>query len=105
IHDVYALTYGGWGLYTDEGSTGVVMENNLVYRCKSAGFHQHYGKDNVVRNNLFYRQYHHQLESTKIEEHTGFRFTNNIVYFSEGKLDGIEWDKTNFYADSNAYWD
>lgn len=105
IHDIYARTYGGWGLYTDEGSTGIVMENNLVYRCKSAGFHQHYGKDNVVRNNLFYRQYRHQLESTRIEEHTGFRFTNNIVYFSEGDLGGIRWDQTNFYADSNAYWD
>ncbi len=105
IHHIYAYTYGGWGLYTDEGSTGISMENNLVYACKSSAFHQHFGKGNIIRNNIFAMQIRAQLEATRTEDHIGFSFTNNIIYYNRGNLAGINWDKVNFLSDYNCYWD
>ena len=105
IHHVYSFDYGGWGLYTDEGSTGVLMENNLVYACKSSAFHQHYGKENTIRNNIFAANIKGQLQATRIEPHLSFNFTNNIVWFNSGNLLSNNWKKINIQSDHNCYWD
>jgi hypothetical protein len=105
IHDVNAFTYGGWGLYTDEGSTDIVLENNVVYRTKSAGFHQHYGRNNVVRNNVFAFGKEHQLMRSREEQHVSFTFERNLVYFDSGDLLGSNWSNNRFKMDHNLYFD
>jgi len=105
IHDVSAFTYGGWGIYPDEGSSDILIENNIVYRTKSAGFHQHYGRDNIVRNNIFAFGKEHQLMRTRAESHNSFFMTNNIVYFDSGNLMGSNWTGENFKIDHNLYFD
>jgi len=105
IHHVYSFDYGGWGLYTDEGSTGIVMENNLVYNCKSSGFHQHYGKENFIRNNIFANNMKAQLQATRIEKHLSFSFNYNVILFSTGDLLSNNWDKIDLQSDHNCYWD
>lgn len=105
IHHVYSFDYGGWGLYTDEGSYGITEENNLVYACKNSGFHQHYGKENIIRNNIFALNIRSQLQATRIEEHRSLTFTNNIIYFDRGTLLSSNWHKFNLLTDNNIYWD
>lgn len=105
IHHIYSYDYGGWGLYTDEGSTGVVMENNLVYGCKSGGFHQHYGEKNSIRNNIFAFNHHQQLQFTRVEEHQSFSFTSNIILMDHGVYLSGPWDEANIDMDYNCYWD
>ncbi len=105
IHHIYSFDYGGWGLYTDEGSTGILMENNLVYACKNSGFHQHYGKENIIRNNIFAANIKAQLQATRVEDHLSFSFSHNIVWFNTGDLLSSRWDKINIESDNNCYWD
>lgn len=105
IHDVNAFTYGGWGLYTDEGSSYIRLESNVVYRCKSAGFHQHYGRENFVQNNIFAFNREHQLMRSREEDHISFVFKKNIVYFDSGDLLGSTWSNDKFVMDENIYFD
>ena len=109
FHDIWAGKYGGWAIYCDEGSRNIVIENNLAYRCRHACFNQHYGKDNIVRNNIFAFADTSVVMLAKMEPHTGFILTNNIL-LSDGTpiyAGGYAYDVNTpgaFKADNNLVW-
>ncbi len=113
--------YGGWGIYYDEGSTGIVAEDNLVYHTHDGGFHQHYGEENTVRNNIFGPSIGVQFGPTRLDwpsklgvvrEPRVFTFENNIVDgWADPSVIRTNWmnkllsahlDK--FQVDHNVYW-
>lgn len=102
-HDIAGYRYGGWGIYFDEGSTGIVAENNLVYRTTHGGFHQHYGRENIVRNNIFAYARDHQIQASRPEDHLRFTFERNIVLGrgAQWLTGGID---ANIRFDYNLYW-
>lgn len=108
IHDVSADPgeggYGGWGIYLDEGSSYILVEKNLVYACGSQGFHQHYGRENVICNNIFADNAQGQLRVTRSETHISAYFARNIVVGHDRAMFTCV-GAQKWVEDGNLYWD
>jgi hypothetical protein len=109
IHGVTRANYGGWAIYPDEGSSHIVIEGNVCYDTNSQPFHQHYGEENVVRNNLFAFGREAQVALSRVDKRIGFTFERNIV-ITEGQpvfTGGYAHDpsKPGMISDLNLFWD
>jgi hypothetical protein len=110
FHDISSYSYGGWGMYTDEGSTGITFEDNLVYNTKDGSFHQHYGKENIVRNNILVNSRpggegrDGQVSFTRAETHRSFSFERNIIVWKEGRALARAWGKGLTVSGGNCWF-
>ena len=119
IHDVHAYNYGGWGIYFDEGSTGIVARNNVLYNTKSAPFMQHYGTKNLFENNILAFGREAQLMRARADNNkstrpggqpdmraeSSFTIRRNIVYGRNAPVLVGDWSGSNFTLAENLYWD
>lgn len=107
IHDVDSYNLygrGGWGLYNDEGSTGIRLEGNLVYNTSTGSYHQHYGRENVVVNNILAFSRDGQLQRSREEPHLSFTLERNIIIWDDGPLLSGTWSNGHFRLDHNLYY-
>jgi hypothetical protein len=109
IHGVRSAHYGGWCIYPDEGSSHIVIENNLCYDADREPFHQHYGRENAVRNNIFAFGAEALGQYSRMEPHIGFTFERNIlitdgtpVWLSRFAPDQ---EAPRYWSDLNLFWD
>lgn len=97
--------YGGWGIYLDEGSTQITVEKNLVYDCSSQTFHQHYGRNNIIRNNIFAFGKDGAFIITRNEDHNSLFLTNNILVTDDAVMYKNTVEEHWFVDNNNLYWD
>jgi len=53
VYGVKSASYGGWGIYPDEGSAYIVIEHNWVHDTQGAALGIHFSRELVVRDNVF----------------------------------------------------
>jgi len=103
ISDVFSHGYGGHGIYTDEGTSWLRIEENIVCNTKSSGFNQHVGRDNVIRHNVFAEALEGSVRMLRCQMVRGLVFEGNLV---QGAGTGALWRGegcTDACIDRNVY--
>jgi len=107
VHDIQHRDYGGWGIYTDQGTGEVLIEKNIVYRCSSGPLFVSFSRNIAVENNIFAFGAEYQIFRAGCSDpaYLEYTFHRNIVYYDQGSLVG-QWEPAtrNFSYDHNLYW-
>ena len=125
IHSVYSYANYMWGVYLDEGSSRILVANNVVYHTGWGGLFQHYGANNTITNNVFAAvsllpPQHPGDQSADgathigtAENHISWTYFTNIVYYpnttllsSNMTLRAVNWVDPTVVApmDHNVYY-
>ena len=104
IEDVTSFSRTGataWGIYLDAGSSDVVVQNNLVLRTTGGGFHLHYGRRNLVRNNIFAYGLLGEAKRTAKGEDASLMFESNLLVGESGDTFVGNWNDASAKVSSN----
>ncbi|MEO0515151.1 MAG: right-handed parallel beta-helix repeat-containing protein [Planctomycetota bacterium] len=115
IHHVESGHYGGWGIYLDEGSSFIRVEGNVVHHTGSQAFNEHWGRQNVVVNNIFALTKRALVQLVR-EEHggqyhdppPGLLFMRNVLLSDGGAMFNdvsTYFDADLITSDLNVVWD
>ncbi len=106
IHHVYNYAHvsHGSGVYPDEGSSEIVIENNVVHHVRTCPLFQHYGKDNLVRNNVFAFGDKAQLQRCREDKPCHYAAEGNIVLGEVPEMLGGVWNNGDWKLARNVYW-
>jgi len=106
IHHVYSYAHvsHGSGVYPDEGSSEILIENNVVYRVRTCPLFQHYGKDNIVRNNILALGGKGQLQRCREDKPCHYIVEGNIVFGDIEQMLGGVWKSGDWKVGRNVYW-
>ncbi len=73
------------GIYLDEGSSGITVQQNLIRNMEQTGFTFHYGASNIVQHNVFLNPGWDPIQIVRMDDRTNneftdaVRFRNNVV--------------------------
>ncbi len=107
VHHVKRREYGGWGVYTDEGSHDILIQKNIIHHCQDGALFVHHSRHITAENNIFALNRVTQLDRGGLG---GLELicARNIFYYQEGSAVGtygsaqIGRDRCTF--DRNLYW-
>lgn len=113
IHDINCGKYCANGIYTDEGSSYIIIRNNIVFNCASFCYQHHFGKQNTVCSNIFANAGVSLIDITKKENHNSVLLQNNILISNNtpiystvlGSEKNNHMLTTELVSDDNILWD
>lgn len=85
VRDFDGYGAGAWGIYNDEGSSDILVENNVIIGTRSGGYQLHYGRDLVVRDNLLAQGGGPEVRWANVKRSGNWRFENNGVEARPGR--------------------
>jgi hypothetical protein len=105
VHDVSCYGYGGSGIYPDQGSSFLTIEDNVVHHTQTDALSIHYGQGLTVRNNILALTGSGLIARGREECVLLGVFERNILYGATPKMLGYNWNRlATVIFRENTYW-